>query len=372
MIVRRQIKSGYGQSFVITLFLCSYPGPSTTQTLTTIGLKLGGRGLAIKALLLWCLPGAFLMTLLALSPWVQSKNIIFMSPLVLAFMLFGTFSMFQWFEKTTFNLGIFWISGILAFVFSSPWLYPIGMLFVGLLSAKWGTAPTQATPLNRNQIKWGNITWFLGIFLIIGFTANILTKSSQNSQWAKPLLLFENTYRLSSLSLGGGHVLAAMSIEQYVHHTERLSMNELNTGIAAVQAIPGPNFNLATYTNTLTMKRFGFELQGQLLGALIGMIAVFLPGTLFVFFAFPIWEKIKFIGFIQRSVPALFTLSVGFILSATLNIAENTAYQWMYSDLNSKYLQLGIFAFAMLSLVSRKVPTPLIVATVVIVSWIFG
>ena len=184
-------------------------------------------------------------------------------------------------------------------------------------------------------------------------------------------MLFENTYRNSSLSLGGGQVLAAMTVEQYVNHTKRLSMNELNAGIGIVQAIPGPNFNLAAYVNAVSMKNSGFSTFYQLLGALIGLIAVFLPGTLFVFFAFPIWENIKTIGFLQRSLPALFALSVGFILTASLSIGDSVSSQWILSNPEHKLIHLGVLLFTVLALASKKIPSPFIVAAALLVGWVF-
>jgi chromate transporter len=355
----------------INAFCSALPGPSTTQTLTTIGLKLGGTLFAIKTLMLWCLPGAVLMTILALSPWLPSQNLVFMAPLVLAFLSYGTHTMYQWFDKSPMNGIIFWASGILGFLISSPWMYPITMLVVSIIAAKFGHAPTQAAPLQLKHIRWRNLTLFIGVFIVIGALGIVLSKNKHNS-WSKPVVLFENTYRMSALSLGGGHILAAMTLEQYVHHTQRMSMNELHTGIAIIQASPGPNFNLATYTNAVALKNEGYTPKGQLLGALIGLVAVFLPGTLFVFFAYPIWEKIKFVGFIQRSVPALFTLSVGFILSATLKVGQDGIQQWLHMPYQDQYLQIGILSFSLLALASNKIPTPLIVVIAVIVSWIFG
>ena len=52
----------------INAFCSLLPGPSTTQTITSIGLKIGGVSLAIQTLILWALPGALIMGALALSP----------------------------------------------------------------------------------------------------------------------------------------------------------------------------------------------------------------------------------------------------------------------------------------------------------------
>ena len=356
----------------INAFCSALPGPSTTQTITTIGLKLGGNRLAIFTLLLWSLPGAIMMTALAISPkFLGSNELQFMGAAVFGFMVYGAWSMYQWIQPSKLHYAIFWISGITGFLIQSPWIFPISMILAGFAGAKWGNAPIQKPQINKTLIKWRNLALFVGIFISVGIAGVFLSKFEKESKWLKPVVLFENTYRMSSLSLGGGHVLAAMTLEQYVHHTHRITNNELNAGIGMSQAVPGPNFNLATYTNAVAMKNSGFSTQSQILGALIGMIAVFLPGTLFVFFAFPIWENIKSIGFLQRSIPALFALSVGFILTAALTIGETTSLQWLADSNHHRLIHIAVFLFTFLALLSKKIPSPFIVAVALLVGWIF-
>ena len=356
----------------INSFCSALPGPSTTQTITSIGLKLGGTRLALQALILWALPGALIITALAVSPkFIGSNELQFMGSAVLGFMAYGTYSMYQWIQASKLHYAIFWITGIVGFAIQTPWIYPFSMLVAGFLGAQLGTAPVQTFKAAHVTIKWRNLAWFVGIFFIVGIAGFIFSKFEKESKWVEPIVLFENTYRNSSLSLGGGHVLAAMTVEQYVNHTKRLSMNELNAGIGIVQAIPGPNFNLAAYVNAVSMKNSGFSTFYQLLGALIGLIAVFLPGTLFVFFAFPIWENIKSIEFLQRSLPALFAVSVGFILTASLSIGDSVSSQWILCNPEHKLIHLGVLLFTVLALASKKIPSPFIVAAALLVGWVF-
>jgi chromate transporter len=91
----------------ITAFCNLLPGPTTTQTITTVGLKLGGPKLAILTVLFWALPGATLMLLLALSPkFLSAHQLQYISATVVGFMVYGFLSMSQWMEKTPLNWGI--------------------------------------------------------------------------------------------------------------------------------------------------------------------------------------------------------------------------------------------------------------------------
>ena len=206
---------------------------------------------------------------------------------------------------------------------------------------------------------------------MVGLTGLFLTKYKTESKLLKPLILFENTYRMGALSFGGGNVLAAMTVEQYVHHKKRMSLDELNTGIGLVQATPGPNFNLAVYTNTIAMKNNGSNIGGQLLGSLIGLIAVFMPGTLLVLFAFPIWERLKNSVYLQRSISGIFAMSVGFILTAALIINQNFINN-LYKVQDSTHFGIQIFVCVATvgMLLSKKVPTPFIVIFAIILGWL--
>ena len=57
--------------------LCQFlPGPTSTQTITAVGLKLGGQRLALLTLLLWILPACLLMTFLAVLVYsLEIKNL---------------------------------------------------------------------------------------------------------------------------------------------------------------------------------------------------------------------------------------------------------------------------------------------------------
>ncbi|RZK28799.1 MAG: chromate transporter, partial [Hymenobacter sp.] len=47
--------------------LCALlPGPTSTQTITAIGLRLGGPNLAYLTLIIWCLPAVLIMTVAGL------------------------------------------------------------------------------------------------------------------------------------------------------------------------------------------------------------------------------------------------------------------------------------------------------------------
>jgi chromate transporter len=112
------------------------------------------------------------------------------------------------------------------------------------------------------------------------------------------------------------------------------------------------------------MRTSGFGFEGQLLGCIIGLVGIFLPGILLVFFAFPLWGRLQTYPIVKRSLDGIFAASAGFILSAALII--NQHFWSRISDIRTEGSDIGIFIIAAILIFSRKIPPPLIVLGTVI------
>ncbi len=345
----------------INSFCSVLPGPSTTQTITALGFKLGGPGLAFLALLAWVLPGALLICLLALIPnFLGKRHLQFFGPMVAAFLCYAVFSMLRLIRKGVIFYFIFIATGIMGILFiDSPWIFPISLIAAAVLSANFGNRAFTPNTKPFGPIRWANLSLYAIIFLTVGAVGLFLTVNESLLGVARPIVLFENTYRMGSLAFGGGNTLAAMALDQYVIHRPRLSLDELNVGLGIVQGLPGPNFNLAVYINAMAMKTFGYNLLGQIVGALIGLVAIYMPGTLFVFFAYPFWSRMRTYPIVQRSLDGIFAASVGFVLTAAWVL--NQHFFERLGDSSNIWAPLAVFGFTMLSLMSRRIPAPIIV-----------
>jgi len=341
------------------------PGPSTTQTITALGFKLGGPRLAFLSLLAWLLPGALILTILTISPkFLGNSHLRFLPAMVSAFLCYAVISMSGLIQRGYLNYLIFLMVGILGFVVHTPWIFPIGIIGGAVISANFGNRKFVPNEKPFGPIRWANLTLYLSIFMIIGTVGLILNKNEKLMRIGKPVLLFENTYRMGSLAFGGGNSMAAMAVDQYANpkpHSprHRMSLDELNIGFGLVQAMPGPNFNFAVYLNGIAMKNYGYNFPGQLLGCLIGLIGIFLPGTLLIFFAYPVWNRLKTYPIVQRSMDGIFAASVGFILSAALIL---NFYFWNSHPSPADYpWDYAIFAITLGALFSRKISSPILV-----------
>ena len=64
------------------------------------------------------------------------------------------------------------------------------------------------------------------------------------------------------------------------------------------------------------MKNFGYGIYGQVLGGMIGVLGINLPGLILVLFIVPFWEDLKKITRIKHSLSGINAVSVGFIIAA--------------------------------------------------------
>lgn len=88
-----------------------------------------------------------------------------------------------------------------------------------------------------------------------------------------------------------------------------------------VQAVPGPVFSFASFTGGLALKEQGRSMQ--LLGCLIGTVAIFLPSALLVLFFFPVWNNLKKYAVVYRSLEGINAAVVGIMIASTLYISRD-------------------------------------------------
>jgi chromate transporter len=82
-------------------------------------------------------------------------------------------------------------------------------------------------------------------------------------------------------------------------------------GYGAAQAVPGPLFTFAAYLGAV----MSLEPNGWL-GAVICLVAVFLPSFLLVFGALPFWEELRRLPQAQAALRGINAAVVGLLLAA--------------------------------------------------------
>lgn len=354
------------------------PGASSTQTLTLIGYKRGGVPLAILTLLIWILPASTIMGGFSfLLPYLDQQKIggglfRFIPPMAAGFLVFAIIRIFPLAIRNTITWVIMGISLVVtAFLFGRPWLIPV-LLIAGGIATNFSNKRIPQTDQKPKQIRWWNFWLFGIIFLAAGF----FSETARTNNWPerKPLNLFENTYRMGSLVFGGGQVLLPMMYEQWsVRPTTvreknpnviQIDQRDFYMGMGMVQAVPGPLFSFASFTGGLSLKKEGPIMQ--LLGCLIGTLAIFLPSALLVLFFFPIWHNLKKYAAIYRSLEGINAAIVGILIASTIYISRDIS---LLENNTTSWINFVVIISTVLLLRFTKIVSPVIVAACLLLGY---
>ena len=99
----------------------------------------------------------------------------------------------------------------------------------------------------------------------------------------------------------------------------------------------------------------------QLLGCIIGSVALFLPSVLLVLFFFPVWHNLKKYAVIFRSLEGINACIVGIMGGATLYLMKDLAVPRMMEGSILGLVDLIVILSTLVLLVRTKTPAPLIV-----------
>ncbi len=350
------------------------PGASSTQTLTLIGYKRGGIPLAIITLMIWILPACFLMGALSfLVSSIGKENLSvsifqFIQPMAIGFLAYAGFSVFRIAVNSLITQMIMLVAMVATFIFfRAPWIFPALIVAGGIVTNISNKRIIEKEIIKPKQIRWMNI-W---LFAIIFITAGILSEAARKQQWEnrKAFNLFENTYRFGSLVFGGGDVLIPMMLDQFVARPQnekvlernpgliRLEKEEILTGAGIVRAIPGPVFSIAAYTGGLAMKNAEKPCE-QVLGIIIGMVAIFLPSALLVLFFYPVWHNLKKFIVVYRALEGINAVVVGLMWAATIYLLKDIS---LMPVSQTALLNIGVIAGTFTTLQLTRLPPPFIV-----------
>lgn len=298
--------------------LCSIlPGPSSTQTVTAIGLKIGGQPLAYLTLLVWSLPAMVLMTLAAIGIHYLERNAIsldftrFVGPMAVAFLMYGASSIARKVIHNTQGWTFLVISIILAYLYPSPYMTPV-LIVCGGVASSLNFKKHEKMEKAAIRIKWRPIIFWISVLI----TAAVVGKVTNSL----PVRLFENFYRNGSLVFGGGQVLIPILYNEFVEFKHYLTEQEFLAGMALTQVVPGPVFSIATFVGSVSLQSNGW--LGQIVGGFVATAGIFLPGTFFIFFAYPFWDQLKRYRGIRASLEGIHAASCGLTIAAAISLFQ--------------------------------------------------
>ncbi|HZQ13162.1 MAG TPA: chromate efflux transporter [Pseudolabrys sp.] len=130
---------------------------------------------------------------------------------------------------------------------------------------------------------------------------------------AHALVVFEAFYRAGALVFGGGHVVLPL-LQASVVPPGWVSNDAFLAGYGAAQAVPGPLFTFAAYLGAV----MGPQPNGWA-GALLCLVAVFLPSFLLVIGTLPFWDDLRRRAGAQSALRGVNAAVVGLLLAALYN-----------------------------------------------------
>jgi len=353
------------------------PGASSTQTLTLIGYKRGGVPLAVLTLIIWMLPACILMGALSFYGKLGTDIFKFIPPMAVGFLAYAAIAAFPLAIRNT----ITWIIMILGaaatyFLFGQPWVIPVLIVSAGI-ATNFSRKRIPQTEQKPRKIKWWNF-WFFGIIFI---AAGIVSELARTHDWPnrKPINLFENTYRMGSLVFGGGQVLMPMMYEQWSVRPEvlkakdrnpdavQIDENDLYNAMGVVRAVPGPVFSIASFAGGMALKDMGTEMQ--IIGCLIGMVAIFLPSALLVLFFFPIWNNLKKYAAVYRSLEGINAVVVGIMIASTIYMMRDISFS--PDRPIGSLISVGVILGTFLLLNFTRIAAPFIVVACFLLGYFF-
>jgi chromate transporter len=146
----------------------------------------------------------------------------------------------------------------------------------------------------------------------------------------------DSFYRSGLLVFGGGHVVLPL-LQAQVVPSGWIGNGEFLAGYGFAQAVPGPLFTFAAYLGAA----MGPSPNG-VLGAVIALIAIFLPSILMTYGALPWWGLLRSKPAAQAALRGVNAAVVGVLLAALYRPV------WTSAILAPEDFVLGLGSFALL------------------------
>lgn len=329
-------EAGYADLVALCQFL---PGPASSQVGFALGLLRAGPLGAFVAWAAFTLPSALILVIFAYSAAafdgpIGAGLLHGLKVVAVAIVAQAVWGMARTLAPDRGRAGIA-VAAVLLVVFVSGSIGQVAALVAGGMAGLWlcrNAAVAPAGPMVFPVSKRvGSMALALFLLLLIVLPVIAAMVSSQG------LSLFDTFYRAGSLVFGGGHVVLPL-LEAGVVQPGWVSADAFLGGYGAAQAMPGPLFTFAAYLGAV----MGPEPNG-VAGAMIGLVAIFLPGFLLLTGALPFWNSLRVRPAAQAAMRGANAAVVGILCAALYNPV------WTSAILNSYDFALALTGFVLLT-----------------------
>ena len=268
--------------------LCQFlPGPASSQVGFAIGLLRAGPWGAGAAWLAFTLPSALVLLLFALGASLldgplASGIIHGLKVAAVAIVAHAVWGMARNLCPDKTRAGIALLAVLTVVGVSGP-LGQVSAIVLGGLAGL--VMCREAAAVSQNAALHFGVSRSVGV-VTLGLFAGLLIMLPLLAGSAIWLDIIDAFYRSGALVFGGGHVVLPL-LEAEVVQSGWVTPDAFLTGYGAAQAIPGPLFTFATYLGALVP---GIN---SLVGALLALLAIFVPGFLLLVGVLPFWNRFR-------------------------------------------------------------------------------
>jgi chromate transporter len=327
------------QSYADIVALCQFlPGPASSQVGIAIGIArarlLGG----VAAWVGFTLPSALALIVFAFgigtlasasdAGWLHGLKVVAVA--VVAQAVWGLArSLCPDRERATI--------AVLASIVTLAWPTAVGQIssiavaaIIGLMifpAAASSSISHIRFPVGR---KTGIAAWIIFFTLLLGLPL-------LRQVWAsRALEVFDSFFRVGSLVFGGGHVVLPL-LQSEVVGPGWVTNAQFVAGYGATQAVPGPLFTFSAYLGAVMSTP-----PNGLPGALLTLVAIFLPSFLLIAGALPFWDLLRSVPVFQSALRGINAAVVGLLLTALYKPV------WTSAIFAPADFSLGLIAFGLL------------------------
>ncbi|HLW57560.1 MAG TPA: chromate efflux transporter [Bacteriovoracaceae bacterium] len=338
--------------------LCQFlPGPASSQVGMGIGLSRLGIWGAILAWIGFTLPSAIVLVLCALGmahfdtteshQWLHALKVVAVAVVAQAVLGMG-----KKLCPDRERISIAVIASVIVLFVHTALIQVLVLTLAGIYGAFFLKSASELPhePLQSGQKRFG--AFFLLLFAGILFILPILRPMYP----LQALQMFDSFFRSGALVFGGGHVVLPL-IQAEVVPTGWVTNDLFMAGYGLANAIPGPLFTFSAYLGAVSSSA-----PNGWFGALIALVAIFLPSFLLIIGALPFWEKLRTLGRVRQSISGVNAAVVGILLAALYDPV------WTSAIFSAKDFALAMVGFLLLEF--WKIPSWAAVALTVGASFI--
>lgn len=334
-------ESAYGDLVALCQFL---PGPASSQVGFALGLWRAGPLGALSAWAGFTLPSAIFLVLFALGagaldgPVAQGvlQGLKIVAVAVVAQAVWG---MARSLTPDLQRAGIALVAIVVVIALAGSAGQVVAIVFGGLAGVVLCRGP--AIPVTH--VMRFPVSPLAGAICLLVFGVLLVGLPLLATVGGQEIVLFDAFYRAGALVFGGGHVVLPLLDAETVA-TGWVSKDSFLAGYGATQAMPGPLFTFAAYLGTVS---------NGIAGAVIALVAIFLPGLLLLVGTLPFWDGLRGKPMAQAAMRGANAAVVGILAAALYDPV------WTNAILGPIDIALAVAGFV--ALVLWKVPPWIVV-----------